>query len=142
MVWPLWKTAWIFPIKLSIKLLDGSNHTPRHLPKRNKNLSPLKYPSVTTASLLIATNWKQHKCPAASGWKTCGPEAMDLGNPWTQGSHRCGETKNSWKSEDTQKCCLVGCEGQGQHKAAVWWQQPDPSTQGQPLASAFHFLDP
>lgn len=142
MVWPLWKTAWIFLIKLSINLLDGSNHTPRHLPKRNKDLRPLRHPRATTVSFLKATNWKQYKCSAASGWKTHGPEATDLGKPWTQGNQGCGETEDTWKSEDTWKCCLLKCGVQEQHKAAVWWQQPDHSTQGQPPASASHFLDP
>lgn len=45
---------------------------------------------------------------------------MDLGNPWTQGSHRCEEIKEG-DMEVRRHMDMLLAGVKEQHKAGVWW---------------------
>ena len=70
-VQPIWRTVWQFLKKLTIVPTRPSNSTPKYITKRNENIYiPTKTCTgmFTTVLFILASRWKQHKCPSTDEW--------------------------------------------------------------------------
>ena len=70
----LWKTVWEFPTKLNILLAyDSVTVLPGIYPNELKTYIYTKTLThmFIAALLIMATSWKQLRCPSVGGWTNC-----------------------------------------------------------------------
>ena len=72
LVWPLWRTVWMFfgKLKIEIPYVPGSNHTPRYISRENErsNWSDMCTLIFIAALFTITKTWKQPKYPTTDDW--------------------------------------------------------------------------
>ena len=73
LVQPLWRTVWRFLKKPEIELpYDPAIPLLGIHTKETRNERGTCTPMFTAALLKVARTWRQHRCPQADEWKSCG----------------------------------------------------------------------